>query len=344
MGKLLFIRAGGTIEQKVDSEGVLRPSGDDFFHLLPNVSKNYDFDRAYLGSFDSTEMNLDMRKKIAKEIKENYCRYDGFVVTHGTDTMANTAAALSYMLQDSPKPIVLTGSQVPIYQYGTDAIRNVEDSFLVADSELGGVMIVFDSKVIWGSRASKVDANRFSAFDSAKVDVLLDVKNGIVDYSKISVFPYSKNSEMKYFIDFIPGVVYYSPMSSDSKGRVLENIIKDESVPGVVLAGYGVGNLEKKYENALDVAKELNKPVGVVSACFRGSTNMGSYEAGNWAKKKGVFELYDLTAEAAVQKMMYALGVAEVEGIDEKERVSRVREIMQTPIGWDMSVFNSRKD
>lgn len=336
MGKILFIRAGGTIEQKKNSEGVLVPSSDDFFYLLPEVNEKYDFDKKYLGSFDSTEITLDKRKEIAKTVHDNYDNYEGFLITHGTDTMANTASALNYMLQNSSKPIVITGSQIPIYDKNTDAIRNVSDSFIVANSDMNGSMIVFDSKIIKGVRSSKINANKFSAFDSSKVPYLGKVRSNKISLDGFySADIVDESKGLKYFDDFSRGVVLFQSQSSGVSSSVLEGIVENESVPGLIFSGYGVGNVEKRFQNALKKASDLGKPVGLVTSCFRGSTNAGTYESGNWLSDYGVFELQDMTPEAAVQKMMYSIGMGKSEGKSGVALVDSVKEIMLTPIGGD---------
>jgi L-asparaginase len=212
--------------------------------LLPDLNK-YNFDRKYLGSFDSTEMNFEMRKKIAKEIYENYENYSGFIVTHGTDTMADTASAMSYLLQGLDKPVVFTGSQIPIREKDTDAKRNVYNSFRVANSSLEGSLIVFDGKIIQGNRSTKIDANAHFAFDSPKVDKLGEVSKYGVSHNQKK----STKFKLEHFDNFALGVYQFSSGSSDIEGEILESILKRNDVPGVIFSAYGVGNVEKNIQN-----------------------------------------------------------------------------------------------
>ena len=166
--KILMIGTGGTIASK-QTEAGLAPglSSEDILSYIPQVESVCDVDTLQVCNIDSTNVTPEYWKKIAGAIEEHYEEYDGFVICHGTDTLAYTAAALSYMIQNSEKPIVITGAQKPINMDVTDAKTNLLDSFIYASDDASqDVTIVFDGKVIVGTRAKKERAKSYNAFSS----------------------------------------------------------------------------------------------------------------------------------------------------------------------------------
>jgi len=177
---ILLIATGGTIASKKSDNG-LKPqiSPDELMQYIPQVKNICDFHAVQLLNLDSSNMEPKHWKMMVHTIRENYEKYDGFVIAHGTDTMAYTAAALSYMIQNSKKPIVITGAQKPIDLEITDAKSNLLDSFLYAsDDKSQGVQIVFDGKVIAGTRAKKVRSKSYNAFSSIDFPCLAMIQDG----------------------------------------------------------------------------------------------------------------------------------------------------------------------
>ena len=180
MKKLLLIGTGGTIASKETGDG-LSPGlqAEEIVSFVPEVRNLCEIEVLQLCNIDSTNMNPKIWRELVQAIKENFDRYDGFVVLHGTDTMAYTSAALSYMIQHSRKPIVVTGSQKPIDREGTDARVNLRDSILYAmDDYSENVVLIFDGNVIAGTRAKKMQARSFNAFQSVNFPVLARVQDG----------------------------------------------------------------------------------------------------------------------------------------------------------------------
>ena len=170
MKRILMIGTGGTIASGKTAEGLMPElTSEQLLSFVPAVSSLCRAECLQLLSLDSTNLAPTHWRLIAKAIRERYDRYDGFVISHGTDTMAYTAAALSYLIQDCPKPIVLTGAQKPIWFDGTDSKRNLTDAFLYACRGCGGVQIVFNGKVILGTRARKTSTKSFNALDRKSV-------------------------------------------------------------------------------------------------------------------------------------------------------------------------------
>ena len=167
MKKILLIGTGGTIASDVTEDGLAPElTSEQLLNHLPAISSICDVECIQLLNLDSTNMRPEHWLDMVRCIRENYDRYDGFVITHGTDTMAYTAAGLSYLIQGSPKPVILTGAQKPIGFDSTDSKINMTDAFRCAASDLPGVSIVFNNHVILGTRARKTRTKSFQAFSS----------------------------------------------------------------------------------------------------------------------------------------------------------------------------------
>lgn len=237
--KILLIATGGTIASKKSDSG-LKPqiTPDELMQYIPQVNEICAFHAIQLLNLDSSNMEPKHWKRMVHTIRENYDAYDGFVIAHGTDTMAYTAAALSYMIQNSPKPIVITGAQKPIDLEITDAKSNLLDSFrYAADDRSQGVQIVFDGKVIAGTRAKKVRSKSYNAFSSIDFPYLAVIQDGnIMRY--IPSLPYEEEvrfyeelNENVYLIKMIPGI----------KPRVLRSIF--ENYDCIIVESFGVGGI-----------------------------------------------------------------------------------------------------
>lgn len=181
---ILLIATGGTIASKPTEFGLM-PSitSDEILNHVPQIAEFCEVTTIQLMNIDSSHMSPDRWLQIANCIRVNYDQYDGFVVTHGTDTLAYSSSALSYLIQNSSKPIVMTGSQKSIYLKDTDARKNLKDAFIFAcDDKANGVKIVFDSKVIVGTRARKTRTHSYNAFDSVDYPIVAIVFNDRIIY------------------------------------------------------------------------------------------------------------------------------------------------------------------
>lgn len=178
MKNILMIGTGGTIASEMTPEGLTPElNSKQLLSFVPKIGEMCHVDCIQVYSLDSTNLEPRHWLGVANAIRESYDRYDGFVISHGTDTMAYTAAALSYLVQGSPKPIVLTGAQKPIWFDGTDSKRNLTDAFFYACRGCGGVQIVFNGKVILGTRARKTCSKSFQAFSSVNYPDLAVVQD-----------------------------------------------------------------------------------------------------------------------------------------------------------------------
>lgn len=305
--KVLLIATGGTIASKRSHHG-LKPqiTPDELIGYIPQVKEFCEVETIQLLNLDSTNVEPFHWKLIVQTIKEQYGFYDGFVIAHGTDTMAYTAAALSYMIQNSKKPIVITGAQKPIDMEITDAKSNLLDSFLYAsDSASQGVQIVFDGKVIAGTRAKKVRSKSYNAFSSIDYPYLAVIQDGnIMRY--IPMLPYE---EEVTFYEEMNDNVYLMKMIPGIKARVLPAIF--ENYDAIVVESFGVGGIPKSIaDDFFRLCQKYPKKVIVMATqvAHEGS-DMTVYEVGRDIKAEcRILESYDMTLESVIAKLMWILG------------------------------------
>ncbi|MDR2844282.1 MAG: asparaginase [Candidatus Symbiothrix sp.] len=323
---VLLIYTGGTIGMVEDPEtGMLRTY--DFDHLkeyVPELSRlKFHIDSVHFSEpIDSSDMSPEKWKKIVWLIEDNYSQYDGFVILHGTDTMAYSASALSFMLENLDKPVILTGSQLPIGKIRTDGKENLITALEIAvDKDPEGnafvteVCIFFQNFLMRGNRTTKINAANFKAFNSFNFPILAEAGTHI-RYRHDLIHHPLPNSKPKfhYALDSNIAIIKLFPGISAS---VLKAMIEIPHLKGIVLETYGSGNAPgKKW--FLDIIEEaVNKGIVVVnvSQCASGSVNMQRYESGIALKHIGVLSGYDITTEAAVAKLMFLFG----HGLDRRE-------------------------
>ena len=309
MKKILLIATGGTIASKSSEEG-LTPllSSQELLAHVPQVKEFCTVDTMQIMNIDSTNIQPEYWLDIANTIKEHYADYDGFVVCHGTDTMAYTTAALSYLIQNSPKPIVVTGAQKPIDMEITDAKTNLADRLLFASYDNAhGVCLVFDGKVIAGTRARKVRTKSYNAFESINYPYLATIHDGrIIQYISESVpcaYPafYSAIDPMVCLLKMIPG------MNPD----VLTYM--GEKYDAIIIESYGVGGIpsdeHRNFLNEVERIVSMGKIVVMTTQVMHEGSDMDVYAVGHVAKQRyGLMESFDMTLEAAVTKLMWILG------------------------------------
>ncbi|MBO4211718.1 MAG: asparaginase, partial [Oscillospiraceae bacterium] len=277
-------------------------------------------------SIDSTNMAPSRWLQIAGCIHENYDKYDGFVITHGTDTMAYTAAALSYLIQHSPKPIILTGAQKPIGSDNTDSKINLEDAFRCACSSMRGVMVVFNGKVILGTRARKTHSKSFRAFSSINYPELAYIQDGHVlsfiqpECQNQPVF-YDRLGERVALLKMIPG--------TDSS--LLEWLL--ERNDALIIESFGVGGMPSykgtDFYDMMAQAIKRGKTIVMTTQVENEGSNLSIYSVGSRLKTElGVLEAYDMTTEAVVAKLMWILGQTN----DPKQ----IRALFYSPVADDL--------
>lgn len=300
----------------------------DFSHLIDNVPKikmlNYVIDNiSFEPPIDSSDMNPAHWVEIAKAIKDNYEAYDGFVVLHGTDTMAYTASAISFMLKNLRKPVIITGSQLPIGEVRTDGEENLITAVQIAAATTASgepmvqeVAILFENYLWRGNRATKRSADNFNAFKSHNYPELAKIGLGI-NFHEEALLRHTHGEiplEASYSLDTSVMVIDLFP-GIDS--RTLRHQLATPGIKGIVLRTYGAGNAPtaRWFTDAISEAMKRGVVVFNVTQCVNGSV-MRRYASGDALAATGVVMGYDITTEAALTKMMYLFGA----GID-RERV-----------------------
>ena len=323
--KVLLIKTGGTVCQERDEHNVLRPTHREYLDLVLGL---HDLAEVTVRSFlpiDSTNMTTSYRADIARLLYDQHAAYDGFVLVHGTDSLVDTAAAFNYMLHNFGKPVVLTGSQIPIFDPRTDAINNIYHAVQTATLDLGEIVISFGKQILRGNRSIKISEEGFDAFYSPRVAPLGEV-NTKIHLSGHRIGRYRRKPSL--FVDFDTGVeVYRQTSGTSSKGFSL--LAHDPDVHGIVFSAFGAGNIRADLLPILQQAVSSGKPVAVVTNCLEGTAEMGVYEVGADAIRAGAFPVEDMTLEAAVQKMMYALGKAHQDHLSGNELLTFVQDEMR---------------
>lgn len=328
--KILLIGTGGTIACSNSPQGLVPVYGtDQLMQYISDFSNICTIDTLQISNIDSTNIQPDHWIKIANAINEKYAIYDGFVITHGTDTMAYTASVLSYMLQSGSKPIVVTGSQKPIEVEDTDATRNLKDSILFACENTAGVFIVFNGLVINGSRAVKLRTKSCNAFESINCPDVAKIDGGNISYNPD--YPLQAADGSLKFLPAIEKDVILVKLMPGILPDIFDYIA--EKYRGVVIESFGCGGVPFLSENNI-----LSKIEGLVKAgvivvittqCLFEGGNLNIYEAGKRIMENNIIPAYDMTTEAAVTKLMWALG--QTAGFE------AVKKLFLTPVNNDLS-------
>lgn len=312
MKKNIYIAyTGGTIGMKASEQGYIPVNG----HLTESIVAMPEFYRPEMPDFtiheyqpliDSSNMTPSDWQRIADDIYSHYDDYDGFVVLHGTDTMAYTSSALSFMLENLSKPVIVTGSQIPFSQLRSDGQVNLLNAlFVAANYPINEVGLFFNNRLFRGNRAIKAIADGFNAFDSPNLPPLLEAGINITlhegELAKPSVKPLTLNAITPQPI----GVVYLYPGISS---ELINNIIK-QPVKALILKSYGVGNAPQDQALLTCLTKADQRGIIIVncSQCTKGTVNMEGYATGTSLSKCGVISGKDMTLEATLTKLHFLL-------------------------------------
>ena len=330
MKRILMIATGGTIASKRDVNG-LKPliTSEEILSYVPDTREFCQTDTLQLFNIDSTNIQPIHWLAMANAIEERYMEYDGFVICHGTDTMAYTAAALSYLIQNSRKPIVITGAQKPIDMEITDAKTNLSDSLLFASHDSAyGVSIVFDGKVIAGTRGKKERTKSYNAFSSINFPYIASVQD-----SRVIFYLDDKNQldEPVTFYHKLNSNVALLKLIPSMDATVLDYMAGHYDA--VIIESFGVGGLPSyetgAYHPVVEKWVSLGKTVVMTTQVTNEGSNMSVYEVGHSIKQEfGLLEAYDMTLEATVTKLMWILG--------QTKDAANVRQLFYTTINRDI--------
>ncbi len=330
--RILLIATGGTIASVNTAHGLAPElgAGQLLGYIPKELRELHTIDAIQVCNIDSTNMTPAHWGSIVFAIRDRYDDYDGFVICHGTDTMAYTSAALSYMIQNSEKPIVITGSQKPISQTSTDARINLSDAIIYAlDDKSRGVTLVFDGSVIAGTRAKKTYAHSYNAFSSVNYPVLAHIREGMI----IRYIPTQPFSDQVAFTTEVDESIVVLKLIPGTKPELLEYLF--ENYDCLVIESFGVGGIPDRllqvFYREMEHWISRGKIVVMATQVVNEGSNMAVYEVGEKIKSDfDLLEAYDMTLEATVTKLMYLM---KIHGRD----YAAIRRGFYEPINYDIS-------
>lgn len=340
--RILVIYTGGTIGMMLDKDsGTLKPF--DFNQLYENIPVLANFNccievHTFDPVIDSSNVNPEFWIRLAGVIEENYEKYDGFVVLHGTDTMSYSASALSFMLENLNKPVIFTGSQLPLGMIRTDGRENFINAIEIAAATTENTPIVpevaiyFENQLFRGNRTNKFNAENFNAFVSGNYPVLAEVGVHIRYNTNYILKPNFKRLKVHKKLDSHVAILKLFPGINES---VVRSIIDTQGLKALILETYGSGNAptDKWFIQTLEEAIDKKGIIIYnVTQCKGGSVEIGKYETSVELGKIGVIGGYDITTESAIAKLMYLLA--------NSYSVNDVKKLLQIPLRGEMSTGN----
>ena len=312
MKKILMLLTGGTISMQFEASGTayVNPGNSDKLvkNQLPELGELADIDTITLFHEDSSNIGPKHWAILSKTIEEHYKKYDGFVILHGTDTMAYTASALSFSLKNLDKPVILTGSQVPLVNLRSDARRNVINAVEVSTLPLNEVAICFNDKLFRGNRSTKMSIGDFDAFRSPNYAPLAEIGLHIEtrftkERSKAPFYSEALFDDNISLINLFPGL----------RTAAILAMIKAQNPKGIVIEAFGSGNMPVTGDSSilpvLHYCKDQHITVLIVSQAVYDAVDLTKYENGKMAFEAGAISARDMTVEASITKLMYLFGV-----------------------------------
>ncbi|MFP4563057.1 MAG: asparaginase [Spirochaetia bacterium] len=330
--RILILHTGGTFGMN-EGDGPLLTEGsrEEVLQRIPELQRIAHIETLSPYAIDSAELEIGHLRRQAGLIVDNHDGFDGFVIIHGTDTMAYTASALSFMLLGLGKPVILTGAQRPLNQIRSDARSNLIGAVEIAASGIPEVGIFFGNKIYRGNRTTKISTWSYDAFESPNFPPLGEVGLDI-NLTSPEEKETAPREDFKPFLDLDPAV-FVVMIFPGIKEEYLESLLKSD-IRGFILQAYGAGNMPTGGgEGLLDFiarAHESGKPVAVNTQCHHGSVFLDIYESARRARELGAVSCKDMTIEASVTKLMYLLGRY---GEDPR----RVPELLETNLAGELS-------
>lgn len=335
---VLVIYTGGTLGMVFEKGNLVPFDFEQILDKLPEI-KRLDFEITFTSLeeiMDSSNMRPEVWAEIANLIQRNYAFYDSFVILHGTDTMAYTASALSFMLQNLHKPVILTGAQLPIGVARTDARENIITALEIAAAQTNGqplvpeVCIYFQNYLLRGNRAKKKESSQFNAFRSENYPALAEV--GVtIEYNLPYIASYRAEAPfgIQTQLDANVAILKLFPGMTQN---VVRSVLSIQGLRGVVLETFGAGNAPTLpwFLHELKEATERGIVMLNVSQCDGGRVMQGRYQTSSWFDKIGVVSGGDITTEAAITKMMWILGQETDNDI--------IRQCLSQPLAGEMSL------
>jgi L-asparaginase len=328
--KILLLFTGGTIAQIYDHKiKALRPpkTPTDILHLAPELQTHFEIGYQYIANIDSSNMQPSLWRKLAETIYSEYDNYDGFVITHGTDTMSFTASALSFSLTNLGKPVVLTGAHLHPAAAGSDAKNNLSNAFYVAGMNLAEVVIVFGSWIVRGNRSTKKDEGSletiwspiFPELGRIRMDIELWNFSPQRDKARKPVLRTGFEERIMVFTTF-PGL----------QSSFVDSVLNTE-VKGIIIRGFGPGNIpiiENSLINSIQKFTSHKIPVIIGSQTAVGLTKLSLYETGVSAQKLGVISSEDMTLESTITKFMWTL--------HQTKEMEKIRKLMRKDVSGEI--------
>jgi len=306
--KILVLATGGTIASEISDRG-LKPHTsvkDIIDGSIPNMDL-YEIDARDILTLDSSNIQPEEWQMIAQRVAELYEGYDGVVITHGTDTMAYTASALTYMLSNIPLPVVITGSQLPYFHPLTDATDNIRCAVAMAATGIPGVFLAFNRKVMLGCRAVKIRTSGFDAFDSINYPLIGNITSDGLEIAR-QYIPDTQTESFHLQKDLCTDV-FLLKMTPGMNPHIFD-LLKDSDYKGILIEAFGAGGMHFIHRDMYKKIAELknaNIAVVLTTQCLYEKSDLSKYEVGKMAVDSGVISAIDMTSEAAITKLMWVL-------------------------------------
>ena len=326
--RILLLTTGGTIASIPGGDGLQPADSGVFEREMEQLRTYYDITVRELICLDSSNIRPAEWQLIAQGIYDNRHGFDGMVVSHGTDTMAYTASAVTFMLPNIDLPVVFTGSQLPLADMLSDGPDNLRTAFAMAAAGRPGIFLAFDRKVMLGCRGVKVRASGFSAFESINARYAALVSNAGLTMDETVLPKFTGAPDIKtdvsdevFLLKLTPGL---SPRIFDA--------LADMGYKGIVLEAFGLGGINVLNESLSAIDRVLKKGITVVatSQCLYDSANLGVYQVGTRLLALGVIQAHDMTSEAAMTKLMWGIG----QGLDN----DGIKQLFATNLAGEISI------